>query len=78
MGSALQYCIRHKLISPPKWIESSLIYEAITGSVAYGISQTGSDEDIYGICIPSKSIVFPHTNGFICCYRNYYNQKLRV
>jgi len=35
------------------------------GSFAYGINNDMSDIDIYGFCIPSKHIVFPHINGHI-------------
>lgn len=36
------------------------------GSVAYGVSNTGvSDLDIYGFCIPEKSVIFPHLAGYI-------------
>lgn len=33
------------------------------GSFAYGVSSDSSDVDIYGFCIPDKSMVFPHTVG---------------
>ena len=35
------------------------------GSVAYGASTDYSDEDIYGWCIPTKEILFPHLTGYI-------------
>ena len=35
------------------------------GSVAYGVSDDTSDQDIYGWCIPPKHVVFPHLNGEI-------------
>jgi predicted nucleotidyltransferase len=48
-----------------KWIADSLQYEVIMGSTAYGVSTDTSDLDIYGWCIPPKSFVFPHTEGYI-------------
>jgi predicted nucleotidyltransferase len=36
------------------------------GSTAYGVAEKeSSDVDIYGFAIPPKSIVFPHTAGYI-------------
>jgi len=35
------------------------------GSIAYGVSTDASDYDVYGFCIPPKSIVFPHLDGQI-------------
>jgi predicted nucleotidyltransferase len=54
-----------KLINPPKWLPDNVMYEVITGSVAYGISNDTSDMDIYGWCIPKKEDVFPHLRGEI-------------
>ena len=53
------------LISPPKWLPSNVCYEAMTGSVSYGVSDVGSDVDIVGFCIPPKELVFPHLSGEI-------------
>lgn len=55
-----------QIIKPPKWISDNIIYECITGSVAYGVSSDTSDMDVYGICIPKKEEVFPHLSGKIC------------
>jgi predicted nucleotidyltransferase len=41
------------------------MYETIMGSMAYGVSGDASDIDVYGFCMPPKSIVFPHTAGYI-------------
>lgn len=49
----------------PKWLPNSVQYEALMGSIAYGVSDDTSDKDIYGFCIPPKSFVFPHTTGEI-------------
>jgi predicted nucleotidyltransferase len=35
------------------------------GSVAYGVSSDNSDVDLYGFCIPTKEIIFPHLAGVI-------------
>ena len=52
-------------IHPPTWLSSNVHYETIMGSVAYGVSSDTSDMDVYGWCIPSKSLVFPHLAGEI-------------
>lgn len=41
------------------------MYLTVTGSVAYGVSDDHSDVDIYGVCIPPKTEVFPHLAGNI-------------
>jgi predicted nucleotidyltransferase len=53
------------LINPPKWLPDNVMYEVITGSVAYGVSSDTSDMDVYGWCIPKKEDVFPHLRGEI-------------
>ena len=65
MGSVVSKLNSKGLITPPSFIENSIQYEVITGSVAYGVSSDTSDMDIYGFCIPSKEIIFPHLNGVI-------------
>jgi predicted nucleotidyltransferase len=35
------------------------------GSQAYGVSNDTSDQDVYGVCIPPKELVFPHLGGEI-------------
>lgn len=35
------------------------------GSVAYGVSSDSSDNDVYGFCIPPKTVIFPHLAGHI-------------
>lgn len=47
----------------PKWMISSVQYEVIMGSYAYGVHNKDSDKDVYGFCIPSKLILFPHQIG---------------
>lgn len=56
---------RQKLITPPPFVAGSIQYEVIMGSEAYGVSSGDSDRDVYGFCVPPKSIVFPHTVGDI-------------
>ena len=42
-----------------KFVLTGLQYECITGSAAYGVSNTNSDLDIFGFCIPPKDMIFP-------------------
>lgn len=74
MASSVHYCLKHKLITPPDFIKTNLHYETIMGSRAYGLSKNNktSDYDIYGFCIPPKSIVFPHTAGYLIGFDNDY------
>lgn len=53
------------LINPPDFVHSQLQYETIMGSVSYGVSDVGSDLDIYGFCIPNKDMIFPNLKGEI-------------
>ena len=54
----------HKqLADMPPYVHGSLQLEVIMGSFAYGVSSDASDTDVYGFCIPPKSVVFPHTTG---------------
>lgn len=58
--------LAHKgLIKPPSFVDGSTMYETMMGSVAYGVSSDASDVDVYGFCIPSKDIIFPHLAGNI-------------
>ena len=50
-------------LSPPEFLASSVRYETLMGSVAYGVSQDRSDMDIYGFCVPPAPEVFPHLKG---------------
>lgn len=50
---------------PPQWLQHNIHYEAITGSVAYGVKAEDSDLDIVGFCIPPKEMIFPHLAGEI-------------
>lgn len=56
---------KKNLIHPPKWLPDNSIYLTVMGSQAYGVSTDTSDQDIYGVCIPPKELVFPHLAGEI-------------
>ena len=74
MGSKLQKVIEKELIPKqevPTWLKKSVQYEAITGSVAHGISSDTSDMDIMGWCIPKKDMIFPHLSGVIYGFDNF-------
>ena len=53
------------LIYPPKWLSTNTVYLVTMGSHAYGVANDDSDHDIYGVAVPPKSLVFPHTAGEI-------------
>src|SRR5690606_1027822 len=57
--------VNSKAINPPSWLPSNTIYLTRMGSEAYGTNLDTSDVDFYGVCIPPKNIIFPHTAGFI-------------
>ena len=60
------YCNKLKqYLNAPKWLYDNVIFEGMTGSVAYGVSNDTSDMDIVGICIPPKETIFPHLGGHI-------------
>lgn len=61
----IQELKKKNLISPPLWLPENIMYETYMGSEAYGVSSADSDRDVYGFCIPPKSIVFPHLSGHI-------------
>lgn len=63
MGSYTKLLAKH--ISPPHWLEDNVMFEGLTGSVAYAVSNDMSDMDIVGFCIPPKEVVFPHLGGEI-------------
>ena len=54
-----------QLIHPPPWLPSTTHYLCTMGSVAYGVAGDDSDSDVYGFCIPSKEMIFPHLAGEI-------------
>lgn len=65
MPSTVQRLTELQLVRPPAFICSNMHYETIMGSVAYGVSGDSSDMDVYGFCIPPKSVIFPHLAGEI-------------
>lgn len=56
---------QQKLIHPPRWLPDNTVYLTVMGSQAYGVSTDTSDQDIYGVCIPPRELVFPHLGGEI-------------
>ena len=50
---------------PPEWMASSIQYETLMGSKAYGTATEYSDSDVYSWCIPPRELVFPFLNGNI-------------
>lgn len=65
MSSYIPRLVKEGKIFPPRWLENNVMFEGITGSVAYGVSNDSSDMDIIGFCIPPKDVVFPHLRGEI-------------
>ena len=65
MSSVIQKLVNLNLISPPSFLPTNVMYETMMGSVAYGVAEDTSDIDIYGFCIPTKNIIFPHLDGEI-------------
>jgi uncharacterized protein len=62
--SLLQRLFSKNLIHPPRWLPENTHYLVIMGSTAYGCnSEQSSDSDVYGWCIPTKELVFPHLAG---------------
>ncbi len=59
------------MITPPNWLPDNTHYLTVCGSTSYGCESSNSDMDIYGFCIPTKEIVFPHTAGHIIGFDNY-------
>lgn len=56
---------RELLNGAPDWTNSTE-YEAIIGSVSYGVSGGNtSDVDVMSIAIPNKELIFPHLNGMV-------------
>ena len=64
--SSLTHRLTEKgLITPPSFVPSNVQYETVMGSMAYGVNEDDSDEDVYGFCVPTREIIFPHTAGVI-------------
>lgn len=58
------------VITPPPFVEHSTVYLTMMGSYAYGVSNDTSDMDVYGFCIPPKTLLFPHLAGEIIGFGN--------
>ena len=56
---------KKNLIHPPQWLPQNTVLLVVMGSQAYGVAKDDSDQDIYGVCIPPKDLVFPHLAGEI-------------
>ena len=55
---------KKELAQMPRFVYGGLCYEVIMGSFAYGVHNAeSSDKDIYGFCVPSKSVIFPYSTG---------------
>ena len=66
MPSVLRRLVKHDLIHPPPWLMDNLIFEGVSGSTAYGCNdEDDTDEDLVGMAIPPKDMVFPHLAGYI-------------
>lgn len=52
-----------KLINPPSFVLDNTHMLVRGGSVSYAISNDTSDEDLIGVCIPSKRILFPTSHS---------------
>lgn len=79
MSSCLQRVIKANILprgSYPQFVKNNTILEVIMGSEAYGIATSYSDKDIYGVCVPSKEILFPHEAGKIWGFDEYNDFKV--
>jgi predicted nucleotidyltransferase len=64
-GSIVRKLERKELLPPWKPFVKETCYEVIMGSFAYGVSNMGSDVDVYGVFVPPIDMVFPHASGYI-------------
>ena len=62
-ASVVERLMKRNLLDGPKWLPNAVVYETMTGSVAYGVSSDTSDCDVYGFCVPPKELIFPHLAG---------------
>jgi len=65
MASHLRDLVARGLVRGPHFVAEGLQYEAMVGSVAYGVSGDASDLDLGGFCIPPQEQVFPHLRGYV-------------
>jgi predicted nucleotidyltransferase len=65
MTSKVKMLTENGLLTPPFPFVAETVYEVIMGSKAYGVSNDDSDVDVYAMCVPDKTVIFPHLAGFI-------------
>lgn len=65
MLKTMKRLVADKAIHPPPFMLDNMMYLCQMGSVAYGTATEYSDVDVYGFCVPPKSIIFPHIDGNI-------------
>ncbi len=66
MTSKTQFLQKQGLLkNAPRFLDTTVQYEVIMGSTAYGVARDDSDLDIYGFAIPPRDEVFPHLQGHI-------------
>lgn len=65
MASLTQQFTQIGAISPPTFVPTTVVYETMMGTIAYGVNTEQSDCDVYGVCIPPKLELFPHLAGEI-------------
>lgn len=66
MASIFDKLVGKQLITDyPGFLKNNIHYEAMVGSIAYGVSSDTSDIDVYGFCMPPRNILFPYQNGKI-------------
>lgn len=66
MASIVRRLYKKDLIHPPPWLVDNLMFEGVIGSKAYGCEDPNdSDEDIVGMAMPPKNMIFPHLDGHI-------------
>lgn len=56
------------LPSPPSFLVDNIHYETMVGSIAYGVSNDVSDQDIYGWAIPPREYLFPSQYGHVALF----------
>lgn len=65
MADIIPHLYSKGLIKPPPFLPHNIHYVSVMGSQAYLVSDDASDMDLYGFCMPPKSILFPHLAGYI-------------
>lgn len=63
------YMILHQMqkagLDMPSWLPDNTIFLSMVGSQAYGTANKESDNDLYGICLPKRHVLFPGLKGVI-------------